>query len=204
MVCIQVFWFGSSCELGYNWVACDGRGCWVCTAAVVRGHLEDDMVATLTEVPVTIKRRSVAPGELELASVAGLQAIAALALILASPRVLAGNGTALLTAAGHPGLSPIIKFVWAGVFAYAGYLAVRAIRRPSVKNRRVAWQLIIPLWACWTAGLAFPLFIGQATNVIVLAMCVALVNQWIITRLFVPLNGTWYDREVVRPLYTGE
>jgi hypothetical protein len=151
-----------------------------------------------------VKRRSIAPGELEFISVAALQILAAGALLFAPVRVLAGNGTALLTAALHPELSGSVKTVWALIFAYAAYLAIRAIKSPSVKNRRVAWLFIIPLWACWTAGLAFPLFIGQATNIIVLGMCACLVNQWIITRLFVPPNGSWYDREVTLPRPQGE
>jgi hypothetical protein len=151
-----------------------------------------------------VKKRWMAPGELELASAAALQFFAALCFFAASPRLLAGNGTALLTAASHPELAPFIKLIWAAVFGYAGYLAVRAIRRPSIKHRRVAWQVIIPLWSAWCAGLVFPLFIGQTTNLIVLGMCFALVNQWIITRLFVPLNGTWYDREVRLPRPSGE
>jgi hypothetical protein len=150
------------------------------------------MVKTLVEQPMVVKRRAVAPGEVELASAAALQFIACLALLFASPLYLAGNGTALLTQD-----SSTIKFIWAAIFGYAGWLAVRAIRRPSIKNRRVAWQVVIPLWACWFMGLAFPLFVGQPTNIIVLAAVFFLINQWILTRLFVPLNGKWYDREVL-------
>jgi hypothetical protein len=139
-------------------------------------------------------QRKVAPGEIELGSAAALQFVAALALLFASPHLLAGNGTALLTAASYPTYTGIVKTVWGLIFAYAGYMAVRAITKPSVKNRRIAWQVIIPLWACWWTGLAFPLVIGRDTNVVVLAAVFFFINQWILTRLFVPLNGHWYDR----------
>lgn len=143
-----------------------------------------------------VKRRTVAPGEVELAVVAGLQYIAAFALLVAPPFMLAGNGTALLTLATHPSLTSVAKAVWAVVFFGAGYVCHKAIRQPSPVNRKWAWQFVIPLWTAWLGGLSFPLFIGQSTNIIILAAVAALVTQWLVTRVLVPLDSHWYSREV--------
>src|SRR3979490_2596599 len=116
-----------------------------------------------------VKLRSVAPGEVELTVVGALQFIVSAALIVAPPRLLRGNGTALLTLSNYPDLSQIVKSVWALIFFSAGLLCARAVMFGSISARKGAWQLVIPLWACWLSGLIYPLVVGQPTNVITLS-----------------------------------
>lgn len=143
-----------------------------------------------------VKLRPVAPGEVELGVVALLQFGVTLALIAAPPRLLAGNGTALLTLENYPHISYSIKCTWAIIFFSAGVLCVRAIKHPSVSSRKWAWQFVIPLWACWMSGLVYPMIVGLSTNVIMLSAVAVLVIQWLVTRLLVPLDSYWYSREV--------
>jgi len=152
----------------------------------------------------SVKLRPVAPGEVELGVVALLQFIVTAALVAAPPRLLAGNGTALLILANHPHISFIIKGCWSIVFFMAGILCARAVARPSVSSRRWAWQLVIPLWACWLSGLTYPLIVGLPTNIIALSAVAVLVIQWLLTRLLVPLDSYWYSREVPIEELQGE
>jgi len=142
------------------------------------------------------KMRTIAPGEVELSVVAALQYGVAMALIIAPPRLLAGNGTSLLTLASHPSLSFIVKGLWALVFFSVGLLCHRAVLKPSVTHRKWAWQFVIPLWACWFMGLCYPLFVNQPTNIIILMAVATLVAQWLLTRVLVPLDSHWYSRTV--------
>lgn len=152
-----------------------------------------------------VKLRPVAPGEVELGAVALLQFIVTAALLVAPPRLLAGNGTALLTLAHYPNVSFIVKGCWAIVFFSAGLLCTRAITSPGIESRKWAWQLVIPLWAAWLTGLTFPMIVGRSTNVIMLSAVAVLVIQWLVTRLLVPLDSYWYSREVpIEELYQGE
>lgn len=143
-----------------------------------------------------VSRRRVAPGEVELSIAAALQFIASIALFLAPGRLLAGNGTALLTLADHPQLTYYAKSFWGALFLAAGFMCVVALREPRIATRRVAWQVVIPLWACWLCGLMYPLFVGLPTNIILIAAACALVLQWLVTRILVPLDSPWYSREV--------
>lgn len=143
-----------------------------------------------------MNRRRVAPGEVELTIVTILQFIAASALFFAPSRLLAGNGTALLTLANHPEVTDIVKTMWGIGFLIAGCVAFMALKEPREDTRRMAWQVVIPLWMCWVTGLSFPLFVGQDTNVIMLSVAFAMVAQWMVTRILVPLDSPWYSREV--------
>lgn len=143
-----------------------------------------------------IRKRVVAPGEVELATTGALQFIASLALLFAPPTLMAGHGTAMMTLASSPQFSIYARFFWAALFFHCGYLLVRAIRKPSPHTRKWAWQLVIPVWVMWLTGLSFPLFVDQPTNIIMLSAVAVLVAQWMITRFLVPLDGSWYDREV--------
>ena len=146
---------------------------------------------------LVVNRRRVAPGEVELTIVTILQFIAAFALFFAPSRLLSGNGTALLTLASHgPQFESITKTLWGIAFLIAGCVSFMAIKEPRVDTRRVAWQVVIPLWTCWVTGLSFPLFVGQDTNVIMLSVAFAMVAQWLVTRILVPLDSPWYSREV--------
>lgn len=156
----------------------------------------------VTPAGVRFKLRTIAPGELELTIVAGLQYGVALALLIAPERLLAGNGTALLTLTNYPSLTPIAKSIWMIVFLAAGVFCHRAVIRPSIQHRKWAWQLVIPLWACWFMGLCYPLFVSQPTNVIILMAVATLVSQWLLTRFLVPLDSHWYSRVV--PVSDGE
>ncbi len=143
-----------------------------------------------------VSRRRVAPGEVELTIAAALQFIASAALFLAPPWLLAGNGTALLTLASKPEWTYLAKSFWGAVFLAAGFMCVIALREPRIATRRAAWQVVIPLWMCWLTGLMYPLFVGLPTNVILVAAASALVLQWLVTRILVPLESPWYSREV--------
>lgn len=145
---------------------------------------------------MVINRRRVAPGEVELTIVAGLQFIASTALFFAPPHWLAGNGTALLTLANYDGFNYYAKIFWGIVFLVAGIMSVMALVIPKVSTRCKAWNVVIPLWMCWLCGLLYPAFVGLATNVILVAACGALVLQWLVTRILVPANSHWYSREV--------
>lgn len=159
------------------------------------------MATTIRKDGRIVKHRLVAPGEVELGIVAFLQFIAAGALFFAPGRFLAGNGTALLTLASHPDLTHIAKLFWGFMFLVAGLLCVNALRKPCVPCRRWAWQFVIPLWMCWLCGLLYPGFVGLQTNAILVAAACALVLQWLVTRILVPLDSPWYSREV--PLAVG-
>lgn len=151
-----------------------------------------------------VKLRPVAPGEVELGVVALLQFGVTLALLAAPPRLLAGNGTALLLLQGSH-MEFFMKGVWGIVFFSAGMLCVRAIHSPSVASRKWAWQLVIPLWACWLSGLIYPMIVGLQSNIIVVSAVAVLVIQWLVTRLLVPLDSYWYSREVpIEDLVQGE
>lgn len=143
-----------------------------------------------------MKHRRVAPGEVELTIVAALQFIASGALFFAPAHWLIGNGTALLTLSSYPDVTYYAKITWGVVFLVAGILCMVALLQPKVSTRRVAWQFVIPLWMCWLSGLLYPAFVGLATNVILVAACGALVLQWLVTRILVPLDSPWYSREV--------
>lgn len=143
-----------------------------------------------------VKLRPVAPGEVEFSIVGVLQFIATASLVLAPPQWLRGNGTALLLMTDYPHLTSIARSAWALVFFSAGMLCVQAVTRPSIMTRKLAWQVVIPLWACWLAGLFYPLVVGLDTNVISLSAVSCLVTQWLVTRLLVPLDSFWYSREV--------
>ena len=143
-----------------------------------------------------VKKRSVAPGEVELAAVAVLQFLVTAALILAPARLLSGNGTALLLGLGTHDLQPAARGIWSIVFFCAGMLCSRALRYKTVAARKWAWQVVIPLWACWLAGLMYPLIVGLPTNVIMLSVVTVIVMQWLVTRILVPLDSHWYSREV--------
>lgn len=145
---------------------------------------------------VRVKLRTVAPGEVELGIVAALQFMVTAALVAAPPRMLAGNGTALLTLSDYPHLTPMARGLWSLVFFSAGMLCVHALRRPSVGSRKWAWQLVIPLWSCWLSGLLYPLIVGLPTNAITLSAVTVLIAQWLVTRILVPLDSYWYSREV--------
>lgn len=147
---------------------------------------------------VMIRKRVVAPGEVELASTAVLQFIGSLAMLFAPPDLLAGNGTAMMTLASMPDYTFYARFFWAALFFHCGYLLVRAIRRPSPHTRKWAWQVVIPVWCMWLTGLSFPLIVDQPTNIIMLSAVAVLVTQWVVTRFLVPLDGSWYDREVLK------
>lgn len=151
---------------------------------------------SLEQSAVVVRKRAVAPGEVELATTAALQFIASAAMLGAPPRLMSGNGTALMTLASKPEYSIYARFFWAALFFHCGYLLVRAIRQPSPKTRKWAWQLVIPVWVMWLTGLSIPLLVGQPTNIIMLSATAVLVSQWMITRFLVPLDGSWYDREV--------
>jgi hypothetical protein len=151
-----------------------------------------------------VKKRSVAPGEVELGIVAVLQFVVTAALVAAPPQWLAGNGTALLTLSSYPHLTAIAKGVWSIVFFAAGGLCVQAVRLKNVVSRKWAWQVVIPLWACWMTGLSYPLIVGLPTNVITLSAVAVLVIQWLVTRLLVPLDSSWYSREVPMEQHQGE
>jgi hypothetical protein len=142
------------------------------------------------------KRRTVAPGQAELSVVAFLQFAVVAALIAAPDRWLRGSGTAILLMAAHPEASPIVRMGWTLIFFTAGILCVRAITCKTISARKWAWQVVIPLWMCWLSGLIFPLFLGLPTNVIMLSAVTALVTQWMVTRILVPLDSSWYSREV--------
>lgn len=143
-----------------------------------------------------VKKRSVAPGEVELAAVAVLQFLVTTALVVAPARMLAGNGTALLLGLGTHELQPAARGIWSIIFFTAGMLCARAIRYKTVSTRKWAWQVVIPLWAAWLAGLMYPLVVGLPTNVIMLSVVTVLVTQWLVTRILVPLDSHWYSREV--------
>lgn len=145
---------------------------------------------------VRMKLRAVAPGEVELSLVAMLQFMVTAALFFAPQKQLSGNGTALLTLSNYEGLTPFARGIWGIIFGAAGVLCVRALRRPSVTTRKWAWQLVIPLWACWLSGLIYPLIVGMPTNVITLSAVTVLVAQWLVTRVLVPLDSYWYSRVV--------
>lgn len=155
------------------------------------------------------KKRLIAPGELELGLATGLQFLAGAVLLFASPVYLAGHGTALLTFASRPELSTIIKVLWAVVFVITGILGVRALlqRNGSIQAedaRKLAWQVIIPLWTLWLSGLVYPLFVGLPTNLIVLGAVSVLVIQWFGVRILVPADSDWYSREVSIGRHLGE
>src|SRR5690348_7069201 len=95
-----------------------------------------------------VKKRSVAPGEVELTAVAVLQFLVTMSLIFASPRLLAGNGTALLLGLGGDHFMPAMRCLWSIVFFSAGMLCARAVRYKTLSTRKWAWQVVIPLWAC--------------------------------------------------------
>lgn len=143
-----------------------------------------------------VKKRSVAPGEVELACVAVLQFLVTAALIFAPPRLLAGNGTALLLGLGGDHFLAAMRGAWSLVFFTAGMLCIRAIRYKTLQSRKWAWQTVIPLWACWLGGLMYPLVVGLQTNLIMLSVVTVLVLQWLVTRILVPLDSHWYSREV--------
>lgn len=143
-----------------------------------------------------VKLRPVAPGEVEFGLVALLQFMVAAALFFAPHDQLTGNGTALLTLSNYPHLTALARGIWGVVFLTAGILCVRALRKPSIGHRKWAWQLVIPLWACWLSGLIYPLIVGLPTNVITLSAVTVLVAQWLVTRVLVPLDSYWYSREV--------
>lgn len=148
------------------------------------------------ETSVVTKRRLVAPGEVELATAALLQFIGTLALLFAPERLMAGNGTALMTLKSYPEYTLYAHFFWSAIFFHCGYLLVRAIHQPCPHTRKWAWQITIPVWVMWLTGLAFPMFVGQTTNIFFLSAMAVLVIQWLVTRFLVPLDGAWYDREV--------
>lgn len=145
---------------------------------------------------LVVKRRRVAPGEVELSVVMVLQFVASLSLFFAPSRLLAGNGTALLTLATHPDLTYYAKIFWGAIFLIAGMMCFVAISEPRPETRRAAWQTVIPLWMCWLSGLSYPLFVGLPTNIILIAAVATLVTQWLVTRILVPLDSPWYSREV--------
>lgn len=151
---------------------------------------------TTREDGLVMKHRRVAPGEVELTIVMLLQFVAAIALFFAPSRLLAGNGTALLTMASHPEFTYTAKIFWGAVFLIAGMMCFVAVREPRPATRRMAWQTVIPLWMCWLSGLLYPVFVGLPTNIILIAAVATLVLQWLVTRILVPLDSPWYSRDV--------